>query len=152
MSAAIFSAPVAASGYVGLTTKPSKIFPAKDSIGWTKKTVSNGSRTYCMKVMWSDKLCPKPQFPSTQVLIILGLFLSLQTFNEFFADMESIQQQEVWDSVLPPTTLWWFNCKGDWLHAQEGMDTLPWIWWGQLISTILWGSLFYKKSDYNFLF
>lgn len=49
MSAAIFSAPVAASGYVGLTTKPSKIFPAKDSIGWTKKTVSNGSKTYCMK-------------------------------------------------------------------------------------------------------
>jgi ribulose-bisphosphate carboxylase small chain len=51
MSAAIFSAPVAASGYVGLTAKPSKIFPAKDSIGWTKKTVSNGSRTYCMKVI-----------------------------------------------------------------------------------------------------
>ncbi|KAM1576834.1 hypothetical protein ACFX15_032570 [Malus domestica] len=50
MSALIFNAPVGASGYAGLKVNPWKLFPVNDSIGWAKKTVSNGSRTLCMKV------------------------------------------------------------------------------------------------------
>ncbi|XP_065850725.1 ribulose bisphosphate carboxylase small subunit, chloroplastic 3-like [Euphorbia lathyris] len=44
--AGIFTAPVAGSGYSNSTKQ---LFPAKDSVAWTRKTVSNGSRTYCMK-------------------------------------------------------------------------------------------------------
>ncbi|XWS28107.1 hypothetical protein CRYUN_Cryun25bG0037000 [Craigia yunnanensis] len=47
MSAGIFGAPV--SGYVGLKANVPKLLPAKDSISWSQKTVSNGSRTHCMK-------------------------------------------------------------------------------------------------------
>lgn len=86
MSSAIFSAPVAASGHVGLSTNPLKIFPVKDSIGWTKKTVSNGSRTHCMKVMLNLTGCSMiiSQVPK---ILILGLF--------DFTGMEPNQQQEV---------------------------------------------------------
>ncbi|OVA19002.1 Ribulose bisphosphate carboxylase small chain [Macleaya cordata] len=49
MSAGIVSAPVAGSGYVGLKPISPKLFPAKDSIGWGRKIVSNGSKTHCMK-------------------------------------------------------------------------------------------------------
>ncbi|XP_070667498.1 ribulose bisphosphate carboxylase small subunit, chloroplastic-like [Malus domestica] len=66
MSAAIFNAPVGASGYAGLKANPWKVFPVNDSIGWAKKTVSNGSRTLCMKVRESNKLYPKyPRFSSS---------------------------------------------------------------------------------------
>lgn len=50
MSAASFSAPVAASSYVGLKPNSSKLFQVKDSVAWNRKTVSNGSKTHCMKV------------------------------------------------------------------------------------------------------
>lgn len=50
MSAAIFNAPVGVSGYAGLKVNLWKLFPVNDSIGWAKKTVSNGSRALCMKV------------------------------------------------------------------------------------------------------
>lgn len=62
MSASIFTAPVVGSGYVGLQLKQSKLFPVKDSAGWRQRTVSNGSKAYCMKVMlaqiikWSKAL------------------------------------------------------------------------------------------------
>ncbi|GMI97497.1 Rubisco small subunit 3B [Hibiscus trionum] len=50
MSAAgIFASPVAGSGFVGLKTSVPKLVPTKDSVSWSKKTVSNGSRTHCMK-------------------------------------------------------------------------------------------------------
>ena len=54
MSAGLFGSPVSGSGYVGLKTNVPKLLPAKDSISWTQKTVSNGSRTHCMKV-YSDQ-------------------------------------------------------------------------------------------------
>jgi|UniRef100_A0A2N9ISF5 ribulose-bisphosphate carboxylase small chain len=50
MSAVIFTShPVAGSAFVGLKSNSSKLPAVKDSIGWNKKTVSNGSKTYCMK-------------------------------------------------------------------------------------------------------
>ncbi|XVE98779.1 hypothetical protein REPUB_Repub03eG0138100 [Reevesia pubescens] len=49
MSAGIFAAPVAASAYVGLKTNVPNLFPANDTIAWSRKTVSNGSRSHCMK-------------------------------------------------------------------------------------------------------
>ncbi|KAL8098303.1 hypothetical protein AgCh_031172 [Apium graveolens] len=49
MSAASFSAPVAGSSYVGLKPSPPKLFQMKDSVAWNRKTVSNGSKTHCMK-------------------------------------------------------------------------------------------------------
>ncbi|XP_057996006.1 ribulose bisphosphate carboxylase small subunit, chloroplastic [Hevea brasiliensis] len=51
MSAAgIFTALVAGSGYGGLKANTTKqLFPANESIAWSSKTVSNGSRTHCMK-------------------------------------------------------------------------------------------------------
>ncbi|EEF31348.1 conserved hypothetical protein [Ricinus communis] len=65
MSAGIFTAPVAGSGYHGLKANSTKqVFPAKDSsVAWSRKTVSNGSKTYCMKT-WNPinntklRLCP----------------------------------------------------------------------------------------------
>ncbi|KAF5725934.1 ribulose bisphosphate carboxylase small chain [Tripterygium wilfordii] len=53
MSAGIFTSLVATSGgggYVGLKVNPNyKLFPAKDSVAWTRKTASKGSKVYCMK-------------------------------------------------------------------------------------------------------
>ncbi|KAF4396002.1 hypothetical protein G4B88_020639 [Cannabis sativa] len=49
MSATSFTAPAAVSGYVGLRSNFTELLPAKDSVGWTRKTVSNGSKTHCMK-------------------------------------------------------------------------------------------------------
>lgn len=49
MSAGTFSLQVAGSSYLGLKSDRSKLFTAKDSVAWTRKTVSNGSRTHCMK-------------------------------------------------------------------------------------------------------
>ncbi|CAL5328554.1 unnamed protein product [Camellia sinensis] len=49
MSAGIIAAPVGGSSYVGLKPNSSKLFPVKDSVAWTRKTVSNGSKTHCMK-------------------------------------------------------------------------------------------------------
>ncbi|KAL8123694.1 hypothetical protein AgCh_011616 [Apium graveolens] len=49
MSAASFSALVAGSTYVGLKPIPPKLFQMKDSVAWNRKTVSNGSKTHCMK-------------------------------------------------------------------------------------------------------
>ncbi|KAL7184303.1 hypothetical protein ACSBR2_026455 [Camellia fascicularis] len=47
MSAGIISA--GRSSYVGLKLNSSKLFPVKDSVAWTRKTVANGSKTHCMK-------------------------------------------------------------------------------------------------------
>ncbi|GMP80388.1 hypothetical protein CsSME_00035504 [Camellia sinensis var. sinensis] len=49
MSAGIIAAPVDESSYVDLKPNSSKLFPVKDSVAWTRKTVSNGSKTHCMK-------------------------------------------------------------------------------------------------------
>ncbi|KAI3424494.1 Ribulose bisphosphate carboxylase small chain [Psidium guajava] len=49
MSASTFTAPVVGSGYVGLQLQQFKLFPVKDSVGWRQRTVSNGSKTCCMK-------------------------------------------------------------------------------------------------------
>nr|DAD22285.1 TPA_asm: hypothetical protein HUJ06_023748 [Nelumbo nucifera] len=49
MSAIALSTPLVRSSYTGLKPSSPKLFPAKDSIGWRLKTVSNGSRTHCMK-------------------------------------------------------------------------------------------------------
>ncbi|XP_020535572.2 ribulose bisphosphate carboxylase small chain clone 512 isoform X2 [Jatropha curcas] len=49
-SAGILTSAVAGSGYQGLKANSAKqLFPAKDSISWNSKTVSNGSRIHCMK-------------------------------------------------------------------------------------------------------
>ncbi|KAJ9162879.1 hypothetical protein P3X46_022620 [Hevea brasiliensis] len=50
-TAGIFTAPaVTGSGCQGLKANSTRqLFPAKDSIGWSRKTISNGSRTHCMK-------------------------------------------------------------------------------------------------------
>ena len=51
MSAGIFTSPVAAvSGFVGLKSNSTKLPAVRESIGWSQKTISNGSKTYCMKV------------------------------------------------------------------------------------------------------
>ncbi|XVF34192.1 hypothetical protein REPUB_Repub18cG0038000 [Reevesia pubescens] len=49
MFAGIFATSVAISSYVGLKTKVPKLFLAKDTVAWSRKTISNGSRTHCMK-------------------------------------------------------------------------------------------------------
>ncbi|XP_050219510.1 ribulose bisphosphate carboxylase small subunit, chloroplastic 3-like [Mercurialis annua] len=50
MSAATFTASIAGSGYHGLKlNSTNQHFAAKDSVAWSRKTVSNGSKTYCMK-------------------------------------------------------------------------------------------------------
>ncbi|KAK6930183.1 Ribulose bisphosphate carboxylase small subunit, domain [Dillenia turbinata] len=49
MSAGIFSAPVAGSRYIGLKANHPRCLQANNSIAWRRKTVSNGSRTFCMK-------------------------------------------------------------------------------------------------------
>ncbi|KAK3020324.1 hypothetical protein RJ639_046536 [Escallonia herrerae] len=49
MSAVSFSALVAGSCYVGLRPHSSKLFQMKDAVTWSQKTVSNGSKTRCMK-------------------------------------------------------------------------------------------------------
>ncbi|KAI3446638.1 hypothetical protein Pfo_031670 [Paulownia fortunei] len=36
--------------FAGLKPNCSNLFPVKDSVSWSKKTVSNGSRTHCMKI------------------------------------------------------------------------------------------------------
>ncbi|KAK8707311.1 hypothetical protein V6N13_058372 [Hibiscus sabdariffa] len=49
-SAGIFASPVTGSGFVGLKTNVPKLVPTMDSVSWSKRCVSNGSRTHCMKV------------------------------------------------------------------------------------------------------
>ncbi|KAJ4963065.1 hypothetical protein NE237_023004 [Protea cynaroides] len=49
MSATNLSSPVTGSGYFGLKATSPKLSPPKFSIEWSQKTVSNGSRTHCMK-------------------------------------------------------------------------------------------------------
>ncbi|KAL0339956.1 UNVERIFIED_CONTAM: Ribulose bisphosphate carboxylase small chain, chloroplastic [Sesamum calycinum] len=49
MSVSSLSAPAVASSYVGLKYNCSKLFAGKESVSWSKNTVSNGSRTCCMK-------------------------------------------------------------------------------------------------------
>ncbi|KAF3966111.1 hypothetical protein CMV_009753 [Castanea mollissima] len=49
MSAGIFTYPVAVSGFVGLKSNSTKLPAVRESIGWSQKTISNGSKTYCMK-------------------------------------------------------------------------------------------------------
>lgn len=115
MSATSFSVVVAGSTYAGLTSNCSKIFPQKDSVSWSKKTVSNGSKTHCMKV----KLL-------TQVLMSTVLVFTINT-NLNLTDLEPHQQQEVRDPFISSTYLRWIDCKGDWLHDQKGMDPLSWI-------------------------
>ncbi|XP_009608851.1 ribulose bisphosphate carboxylase small subunit, chloroplastic-like [Nicotiana tabacum] len=43
------AAPIAGSTYLGLKSNNTNLFPAKDTITWNRKTISNGSKTYCMK-------------------------------------------------------------------------------------------------------
>uniref|UniRef100_A0A1D1XVC8 Ribulose bisphosphate carboxylase small chain, chloroplastic n=1 Tax=Anthurium amnicola TaxID=1678845 RepID=A0A1D1XVC8_9ARAE len=51
MSAAIISSVVAVPGRRALSPEsPQRLFPEKGSVGWRRRTVSNGSRTHCMKV------------------------------------------------------------------------------------------------------
>lgn len=115
MSATSFSGVVTGSTYAGLTSNCSKIFPQKDSVSWSKKTVSNGSKTHCMKV----KLL-------TQILMSTVLVFTINT-NLNLTDLEPHQQQEVRDPFISSTSLRWIDCKGDWLHDQKGMDPLSWI-------------------------
>ncbi|CAK9137951.1 unnamed protein product [Ilex paraguariensis] len=49
MSASSFSAPLAGSSYVGLKPDSSNLFLVNDSVSWSRKTTTNGSRTHCMK-------------------------------------------------------------------------------------------------------
>ncbi|KHN22693.1 ribulose bisphosphate carboxylase small chain clone 512-like [Glycine soja] len=49
MSAATFAAHIAGAGFVGLKSNSSNLCPSTGSIGWKRKIVSNGSKTYCMK-------------------------------------------------------------------------------------------------------
>ncbi|KAJ6372377.1 hypothetical protein OIU76_026797 [Salix suchowensis] len=51
MSAGVFAFPaVAGCGYHGLKALPTKqLFPTKNSVARSSKTVSNGSKTFCMK-------------------------------------------------------------------------------------------------------
>ncbi|KAK6784067.1 hypothetical protein RDI58_017521 [Solanum bulbocastanum] len=50
MSVSSFVAPIVGSTFVGLKSNSSKLFPAaKDTITWSRKTISNGTKTYCMK-------------------------------------------------------------------------------------------------------
>jgi len=50
MSAGTFSAQVAGAAFVGLKSNSSSLCHSKGSITWKRKIVSNGSKTYCMKV------------------------------------------------------------------------------------------------------
>ncbi|XP_009794031.1 ribulose bisphosphate carboxylase small subunit, chloroplastic isoform X2 [Nicotiana tabacum] len=43
------AAPIAGSTYLGLKSNSINLFPAKDTISWSRKTISNGSKTCCMK-------------------------------------------------------------------------------------------------------
>ncbi|KAK9097379.1 hypothetical protein Sjap_022876 [Stephania japonica] len=49
MSAGIISAPAAGISFVGLKPVDPKTFPVMGSIGWTQKTILNGSKVHCMK-------------------------------------------------------------------------------------------------------
>ncbi|KAF7838033.1 ribulose bisphosphate carboxylase small chain [Senna tora] len=49
MSAGTFAAPISGTGFVGLKSTSPNLYPRAGSIGWEKKTVSNGSKTHCMK-------------------------------------------------------------------------------------------------------
>ncbi|XP_061361665.1 ribulose bisphosphate carboxylase small subunit, chloroplastic 1-like [Gastrolobium bilobum] len=49
MSVGTFTAPVAGAGFVGLKSNMSTLWPTTESICWKRKTVSNGSKTHCMK-------------------------------------------------------------------------------------------------------
>ncbi|XP_031265868.1 ribulose bisphosphate carboxylase small chain clone 512-like [Pistacia vera] len=49
MSTSFLSSPVAASGYVGLKPSSNTLFPVMESVPWRRKTISNGSKTHCMK-------------------------------------------------------------------------------------------------------
>ncbi|KAK4756175.1 hypothetical protein SAY87_006302 [Trapa incisa] len=49
MSAGAFNSPIIASAFSGLKPTPDRLFPAKDTVTWRQKTVSNGSRVQCMK-------------------------------------------------------------------------------------------------------
>ncbi|XP_031498234.1 ribulose bisphosphate carboxylase small subunit, chloroplastic 3-like [Nymphaea colorata] len=50
MAAAGIPAPTnTASPYIGLKAAPQNLLPLKDSLHWSRKTVSNGARAHCMK-------------------------------------------------------------------------------------------------------
>ncbi|KAJ8634601.1 hypothetical protein MRB53_008868 [Persea americana] len=49
MSAGILGKSLATSAYIDRKPIHPKLFSGKDSIGWAHKTVSNGSKTHCMK-------------------------------------------------------------------------------------------------------
>ncbi|KAK8601959.1 hypothetical protein V6N12_051781 [Hibiscus sabdariffa] len=64
-SAGIFASPVTGSGFVGLKTNVPKLVPTMDSVSWSKRCVSNGSRTHCMKTLnpiINKKLIPCLEF------------------------------------------------------------------------------------------
>ncbi|KAI4344419.1 hypothetical protein L6164_011648 [Bauhinia variegata] len=48
MFAGNFASPVAGAGFVGLKSNSSNLCPSTGSIGWERKTVSNGSKIHCM--------------------------------------------------------------------------------------------------------
>ena len=126
MSAGVFAFPaVAGSGYHGLKALPTKqLFPSKNSVARSSKTVSNGSKTFCMKVIWLNVyVIIDPCF-----LYLLAWLNLMSVFARnicWSIDMESNQQQEVRGSVLPASSYWRFNCEGDWLHDEKRMDPLP---------------------------
>ncbi|XP_058067963.1 ribulose bisphosphate carboxylase small subunit, chloroplastic 3-like [Magnolia sinica] len=49
MSAGIVFTSLPGTGHLGLKPTSQQLFPAKDTIGWARKTTSNGSKTHCMK-------------------------------------------------------------------------------------------------------
>ncbi|CAJ1941833.1 unnamed protein product [Sphenostylis stenocarpa] len=49
MSAGTFSTQVSGAGFVGMKSNSSTLCHSTPSIGWKRKIVSNGSKTYCMK-------------------------------------------------------------------------------------------------------
>ncbi|GMN52050.1 hypothetical protein TIFTF001_021199 [Ficus carica] len=71
MSAGTFTTPVAGFGYAGLKSGfPKPLVAAKDSVAWTRKTVSNGSKTHCMKVTSSYQVMSQTTFA---VIKLIGL-------------------------------------------------------------------------------
>lgn len=54
MSAGVFTYPITGPAFTGLQANSNKLFPVKGSVGWRRKTVSNGSRVECMKVSHID--------------------------------------------------------------------------------------------------
>lgn len=71
MSAGIFTTPVAGFGSAGLKSGfPKPLVAAKDSVAWTRKTVSNGSKTHCMKVTSSYQVMFQTTFA---VIKLIGL-------------------------------------------------------------------------------